>query len=51
MGGGIMKGSKHAPAWKFNAGQKLMYWFVVLGGAAMIVTGFILMFPFSAKSD
>jgi len=46
MGGGIMKGSKHAPAWKFNAGQKLMYWFVVLGGAAMIVTGFILMFPF-----
>ncbi len=47
MGGGMAKGSKHAPAWKFNAGQKLLYWFVVLGGAAMIVTGFLLMFPFS----
>jgi formate dehydrogenase subunit gamma len=47
MGGGMGKGSKHAPAWKFNAGQKLLYWFIVLGGAAMIITGFILMFPFT----
>ena len=46
MGGGMGKGGGHAPAWKFNAGQKLLYWFVVLGGAAMIVSGFILMFPF-----
>ncbi|MCF8478558.1 MAG: formate dehydrogenase subunit gamma [Pseudolabrys sp.] len=46
MGGGMGKGGQHAPAWKFNAGQKLLYWFIVFGGAAMIVTGFILMFPF-----
>jgi formate dehydrogenase subunit gamma len=46
MGGGMGKGHRHPPAWKFNAGQKLLYWFVVLGGGAMIVTGFILMFPF-----
>ena len=46
MGGGMAKGAKHAPAWKFNAGQKMLYWFIVLGGAAMIVTGFLLMFPF-----
>lgn len=46
MGGGMGKGGDHAPAWKFNAGQKLLYWFIVLGGVAMIVTGFVLMFPF-----
>ncbi len=47
MGGGMGKGGGHAPAWKFNGGQKLLYWFIVLGGAAMIVTGYILIFPFS----
>ena len=47
MGGGMGKGHQHAPAWKFNGGQKLLYWFIVLGGAAMIVTGYILIFPFS----
>jgi formate dehydrogenase subunit gamma len=50
MGGGMFsKGhSEPAPAWKFNGGQKLLYWFIVLGGAAMIITGFILLFPFYA---
>ncbi len=47
MGGGMGKGGGHAPAWKFNGGQKLLYWFIVLGGAAMIITGYILIFPFS----
>src|SRR5665647_440559 len=37
MAGGMGKGQPHAPAWKFNAGQKLLYWFIVLGGAAMII--------------
>jgi formate dehydrogenase subunit gamma len=46
MGGGMGKGHQHAPAHKFNAGQKLLYWFIVLGGAAMIISGFMLMFPF-----
>jgi len=47
MGGGMFsKGGEHAPAWKFNAGQKMLYWFVVLGGGVMIVSGFLLMFPF-----
>ena len=45
-GGGMGKGQKHPPAWKFNAGQKLLYWFVALGGAAMIISGYMLMFPF-----
>jgi len=46
MGGGMGKGGGHAPAYKFNAGQKLLYWFVVFGGAAMIISGYMLMFPF-----
>jgi len=46
-GGGIV-GSKHPPARRFNAGQKMIYWVVVLGGGAAAVTGYLLMFPFYA---
>ena len=46
-GGGIV-GNKHPPARCFNAGQKLIYWVVVLGGGAAAVTGYLLMFPFYA---
>jgi len=51
QGGGMGKSHKHPPAWKFNAGQKLLYWFVVLGGSAMIITGYLLMFPFYYGMD
>jgi formate dehydrogenase subunit gamma len=44
-GGGLV-GGKHPPAKRFNAGQKAIYWIVVLGGAAVAVTGYMLMFPF-----
>jgi formate dehydrogenase subunit gamma len=44
-GGGLV-GDDHPPAYRFNAGQKLMYWVVVLGGGAVAVTGYLLMFPF-----
>ena len=44
-GGGIV-GGKHPPAGRFNAGQKLIYWIVVLGGGAVAVSGYLLMFPF-----
>jgi formate dehydrogenase subunit gamma len=46
VGGGMGKGHVKAPAHKFNAGQKLLYWLIVLGGAAMIISGYMLMFPF-----
>ena len=46
-GGGIV-GKNHPPARRFNAGQKAIYWVVVLGGAAAAVTGYLLMFPFYA---
>jgi formate dehydrogenase subunit gamma len=44
-GGGIV-GRQHPPANRFNAGQKAIYWIVVLGGAAVAVSGYLLMFPF-----
>jgi formate dehydrogenase subunit gamma len=44
-GGGIV-GNDHPPAYRFNAGQKAIYWIVVLGGALVAVTGYVLMFPF-----
>ncbi len=44
-GGGIV-GHDHPPAYRFNAGQKMIYWIVVLGGTAVAVTGYLLMFPF-----
>jgi formate dehydrogenase subunit gamma len=46
--GGGMVGGKHPPAGRFNAGQKLIYWVVILGGTAAAVTGYLLMFPFYA---
>jgi len=45
--GGIV-GHDHPPAYRFNAGQKMIYWIVVLGGTAVAVTGYLLMFPFYA---
>ncbi len=44
-GGGIV-GHDHPPAYRFNGGQKAIYWIVVIGGAAVAVTGYQLMFPF-----
>ena len=44
-GGGIV-GHDHPPAYRFNAGQKMIYWIVVLGGGAVAVSGYLLMFPF-----
>jgi formate dehydrogenase subunit gamma len=46
-GGGIV-GNDHPPAYKFNAGQKMIYWIVVIGGGAIAASGYLLMFPFYA---
>jgi formate dehydrogenase subunit gamma len=46
--GGGMVGDKHPSAGRFNAGQKMIYWIVVIGGAVVAVTGYYLMFPFYA---
>ncbi len=44
-GGGII-GSGHPPAGRFNAGQKLIFWSVLVGGTVLSITGYLLMFPF-----
>ena len=42
--GGGMIGLGHPPADRFNAGQKLMFWSTVLGGGALSISGYIMMF-------
>ena len=44
-GGGIVS-HDHPPAYRFNAGQKAIYWIVVIGGGLVAATGYVLMFPF-----
>jgi len=38
-------GGKHPSAEKVNAGQKLWYWAVALGGLAIVASGLIMYFP------
>src|SRR4030081_701888 len=45
QGGGFIK-SKHAPSGRFNAGEKLVFWFALGAGAAVIISGCLLIFPF-----
>ena len=45
QGGGFIK-SKHAPAGRFNLGEKLVYWLSLAAGVAVSVSGFLLLFPF-----
>jgi formate dehydrogenase subunit gamma len=49
-GGGIV-GRDHPPAYRFNAGQKMIYWIVVLGGLAVAISGYLLMFPFYGSTS
>ena len=43
--GGII-GSKHPPAKKFNGGQKIIFWSVILLGGSISLSGVSLLFPF-----
>ncbi|HET9694688.1 MAG TPA: formate dehydrogenase subunit gamma [Steroidobacteraceae bacterium] len=42
--GGYLDGS-HPPAGFANAGEKAYYWTLVIAGAAMVISGFYLLFP------
>ena len=44
-GGGFIK-NKHAPAGRFNLGEKLVYWLSLAAGVAVSVSGLLLLFPF-----
>jgi formate dehydrogenase subunit gamma len=45
QGGGFIKG-KHAPAGKFNPGEKLVYWLSLAAGIGVSLSGLLLLFPF-----
>lgn len=45
-GGGLVPGL-HAPARKFNAGQKLVFWAVMLFGILLSLSGLALLFPYT----
>jgi formate dehydrogenase subunit gamma len=45
-GGGMFSRGSHPPARKFNAGQKILFWLVILGGFSISLSGIALMFPF-----
>lgn len=45
QGGGII-GSAHPPAKKFNFGQKIIFWSVIVLGSSIAVSGVSLLFPY-----
>jgi len=45
QGGGFIK-NKHAPAGRFNLGEKLVYWLSLVAGIAVSLSGLLLLFPF-----
>jgi len=45
QGGGFIK-NKHAPAGRFNPGEKAVYWLSLAAGVFVSVSGFVLLFPF-----
>ncbi|MGI9570147.1 MAG: formate dehydrogenase subunit gamma, partial [Desulfobulbia bacterium] len=48
-GGGLFMKGSHPPARKFNAGQKILFWLVILGGASLSLSGIALLFPFQTS--
>lgn len=51
QGGGLFTKGVHPPAKKFNAGQKGIFWSVIIGGAALSFTGVMLLFPGMAGGE
>ncbi|NSX55574.1 formate dehydrogenase subunit gamma [Parasulfitobacter algicola] len=46
VGGGLFSKDVHPPAKKFNAGQKMIFWSVVVLGVSISLSGLSLLFPF-----
>jgi formate dehydrogenase subunit gamma len=45
QGGGYLPNGKHPPAGFANAGHKMLYWTLLLGGIALMVSGWFMLFP------
>ena len=46
QGGGLFSEGVHPPSRKFNAGQKMIFWAIILLGASVSLSGVSLLFPF-----
>ncbi|MFK5996809.1 MAG: formate dehydrogenase subunit gamma, partial [Rhodobacterales bacterium] len=46
QGGGLFTKGVHPPSTKFNAGQKIIFWTVILFGVSISLTGLSMLFPF-----
>src|SRR3954469_841833 len=46
QGGGMLANGRHPPARRFHAGQKGIFWIVIIGGALMTLSGWFLLFPY-----
>lgn len=46
-GGGLFSKNVHPDAKKFNAGQKIIFWATILGGASLSFSGWALLDPFT----
>jgi formate dehydrogenase subunit gamma len=44
--GGFIPRHSHPPARRFNAGQKILFWLVILAGISISLSGIALLFPF-----
>jgi formate dehydrogenase subunit gamma len=45
QGGGFIR-SRHPPARRFNAGEKVVFWLALGAGVAVAASGYLLLFPF-----
>lgn len=48
-GGGMFSKNSHPSAKKFNAGQKILFWLVIISGVSISMSGLALMFPFETN--
>jgi formate dehydrogenase subunit gamma len=49
VGGGLLTKGVHPPSKRFNAGQKFIFWSVVLSGGSLAGSGLALLFPFELQ--
>ncbi len=49
-GGMFSRGHTHLPAKKFNAGQKILFWLIMLCGVSICLSGWMLLYPFTTSA-
>ncbi len=49
-GGMFSRHGEHLPAKKFNAGQKILFWLIMLTGVSICLSGWMLLYPFTTSA-